>query len=396
MSTPTKNRIESIDVLRGLVMIVMALDHTRDYFHSQANVNDPLDFATTTPALFFTRWITHFCAPTFVFLSGVSIYLQGLRKTKRELSSFLIKRGLWLILLDFIIVTFAMTFNPNYNLFNLAVVSAIGISMVILGLLIYLPFNFILAIGLVIVLGHNLLDFAEASPSFKANFWWDLTHHGYTATYPIIPNHSLMIIYPFVPWLGLMMLGYCTGVFFTAKFSMEQRRRIFYRLGAALLLFFIVVRFINVYGDPHSWSAQKDGLFTMLSFIKVNKYPPSLMYMCVTIGGAFLFLGFIEKFKTRLTDIFQIYGRTALFYYVVHFYIIHTVCLICFLLRGHSLNEGTQFVQLPFRYVISGEGFSLPIVYIIWLAVVIFMYPLCKWYDGYKQSHKEYWWLSYL
>ena len=396
MTTITKNRIESIDVLRGLVMIIMALDHTRDYFHAQANVNDPLDFATTTPALFFTRWITHFCAPTFVFLSGVSIYLQGLRKTKPALSIFLIKRGLWLIFFEVFIVNLAMTFNPNFNLFILVVVWAIGISMVILGLLVYLPFNIIFAIGLLIVFGHNLLDFQEAAPDFKPNFWWDLLHHGYAANYPILPNHSLLILYPFVPWLGLMIMGYCAGTFFTAKFSIEQRQKIFYRLGAGLLAFFIVVRFINFYGNPHAWSVQKNGLFTLFSFIKVHKYPPSLMYMSVTIGGAFLFLAFIEKFKNRFTDTLQIYGRTALFYYAVHWYVIHTVSLICFLLRGHSMEEDTHFVQLPFRYLVPGEGFNLPIVYLVWLSVVIFMYPLCKWYDGYKQSHKEQWWLSYL
>lgn len=396
MTLLTKPRIQSIDILRGVIMVIMALDHTRDFFHISAWTDDPLNLQSTTPALFFTRWITHFCAPIFVFLSGVSIYLQSLRKTKTELSAFLIKRGLWLIFFEVIIVNFGTTFDPNFNSFILAVVWAIGSSMVCLGLLIYLPFNIILGIGLLIVLGHNLLDFPESAANFKPNFWWDLLHRGNGATYPIVPNHSLVILYPFVPWTGLMILGYCSGTFFTAKFSMEQRQKLFYRLGIALLVFFMVVRFINIYGDPFPWSIQKNGFFTLLSFIKVHKYPPSLMFMSVTIGIAFLFLALIEKFKNRITDTFQIYGRTALFYYAVHWYVLHIVSLICFLLRGHSMEEGTQFVQIPFRYLIPGEGFNLPVVYIVWLSVVIFMYPLCKWYDAYKQAHKEKWWLSYL
>ncbi len=396
MNIITKPRIESIDILRGVIMVIMALDHTRDFFHINAWTDDPLNLQTTSVALFFTRWITHFCAPIFVFLSGVSIYLQSLRKTKKELSVFLIKRGLWLIFFEIIIVNFGTTFDPNFNSFILVVVWAIGVSMLCLALLIYLPFNIILGIGLLIVLGHNLLDFPEAAANFKPNFWWDLLHHGNGVNYPFLSNHSLVIIYPFVPWTGLMILGYCSGTFFTAKFSIAQRQKLFYRLGAALLVFFMVLRFINIYGDPHAWSIQKNGLFTLLSFIKVHKYPPSLMFMSVTIGIAFLFLAFIEKFKNRITNTFQIYGRTALFYYAIHWYVLHIVSLICFLLRGHSMEEGTQFVQIPFRYLIPGEGFSLPIVYIVWLSVVIFMYPLCKWYDGYKQAHREKWWLSYL
>ena len=396
MAILSKSRIESIDILRGLIMVVMALDHTRDFFHISAWTDDPLNLQTTTPALFFTRWITHFCAPIFVFLSGVSIYLQSLRKTKTALSVFLIKRGLWLIFFEVIIVNLGTTFDPNFNSFMLVVVWAIGISMVCLGLLIYLPFNILLSIGLLIVVGHNLLDFPESATNFKPNFWWDLLHHGNGVNYPFIPNHSLVILYPFVPWTGLMILGYCSGIFFTAKYSMEQRQKLFYRLGTALLVFFMVVRFLNLYGDPHPWGVQKDGLFTLLSFIKVHKYPPSLMYMSVTVGFAFLFLAFIEKYKNRITDTFQIYGRTALFYYAIHWYVLHVVSLICFLLRGHSMEEGTQFVQIPFRYLVPGEGFSLPLVYIVWLSVVIFMYPLCKWYDAYKQAHKGKWWLSYL
>lgn len=398
-STLTNNqkRIESIDILRGIVMVIMALDHVRDFFHIHANTDDPLNLATTTPLLFFTRLITHFCAPIFVFLSGTSIYLQSLRKTKKELSAFLIKRGLWLIFAEVAIVTLAITFNPFYNFILLQVIWAIGISMVILGFLIHLPFKLILTLGLVIVLGHNLLDIPESAPGFKAGFWWDLLHHGFFAVYPFAPNHVVAIMYPFVPWLGLMLLGYCTGTFFTSNYSSEQRRKILARIGIAVMLVFIVVRFINVYGDPFVWSVQRNGLYTFLSFIKVHKYPPSLMYMCMTIGPAFLFLALIEKVQNSFTNVFRTYGRTAFFYYILHFYLAHLLCAISFFIRGHSLQDAISALQnLPFMFNIPGEGYGLGIVYLVWAFVVISLYPLCKWYDQYKTSHKEKWWLSYL
>jgi uncharacterized membrane protein len=396
-SITIKNRIDSIDILRGIVMVIMALDHVRDFFHIHANTDDPLNLITTTPWLFFTRWITHFCAPIFVFLSGVSIYLQSLRKTKKELSAFLIKRGLWLIFAEVAIVTLAISFNPFYNFILLQVIWAIGFSMVILGVLIHLPFKFILTLALVIVLGHNLLDIPESAPGFKAGFWWDLLHHGFFAVYPFAPNHVVAIMYPFVPWLGLMLLGYCTGTFFTSTYSAEQRKKILLRIGMTVILFFIVVRFINVYGDPFSWSLQRNGLYTFLSFIKVHKYPPSLMYMCMTIGPALIFLALIEKVQNGFTNVFRTYGRTAFFYYIMHFYLAHLLCGIAFFMRGHSLQDAINAMQnVPFLFNIPGEGYGLVIVYMIWAFVVISLYPLCKWYDKYKTSHKEKWWLSYL
>lgn len=392
-----QKRIESIDILRGIIMVIMALDHVRDFFHINANTDDPLNLVTTTPMLFFTRWMTHFCAPVFVFLSGTSIYLQSLRKTKKELSAFLIKRGLWLIFTEVAIISLAISFNPFYNFIFLQVIWAIGISMVIVGGLIHLPFKLILTLGLVIVLSHNLLDIPESAPGFKAGFWWDLLHHGFFAVYPFAPNHVVAIIYPFVPWLGLMLLGYCSGTFFTPNYSSEQRRKILTQIGTAVILFFIAVRFINVYGDPFAWSVQPNGLYTFLSFIKVNKYPPSLLYMCMTIGSALLFLALIEKVKNGITDVFRTYGRTALFYYVLHFYLAHLLCAIFFFIKGHSLQDAMNAMQnLPFLFNIPGEGYSLRIVYLVWAFVVIFLYPFCKWYDEHKTNHKEKWWLSYL
>ena len=393
----TQKRIDSIDVLRGMVMVIMAIDHVRDFLHQGAYLDDPLNISTTTPVLFFTRWITHLCAPTFVFLSGLSIYLQSTRKSSSELSSFLIKRGLWLIFVEFGLITLGMTFNPFYSLLIMQVIWAIGISMIILGFLSRLPYKFLLGIGLFIVLGHNALDFWEAEPGFKAGFWWDLFHHGSFAIYPIAKDHFIAIMYPFVPWTGLMILGYCFGIFFTPKFTSEQRQKILLRFGLSLIGFFIVLRAINLYGDPNPWAPQNTGFHTFLSFIKVHKYPPSLAYMLVMIGIAILALSFLETIQNKITKAFRVFGRTAFFYYILHFYLVHTICMILYFSRGHSLVEAINSLQtFPFLFSIKGEGYSLGFVYLIWILIISCLYPLCKWYDSYKTAHKEKWWLSYL
>jgi len=398
MNTPnTKTRIESIDVVRGIAMIIMALDHVRDFFHVTAFTDDPLNLATTSPLLYFTRWITHFCAPIFVFLSGTSIYLQSLRKTKKELSAFLIKRGLWLILVEVAIISFSWTLDPFYHFIPLQVIWAIGISMVIMGFVVYLPYNFILAIGLIIVFGHNLLDIPEAAPGFKAGFWWDLLHHGSWSFYPYAPNHFFVIIYPFVPWTGVMVLGYCAGVFFSSNYSAGQRQKIILWLGIALIVFFTALRFTNAYGDPYPWQTEKNGFYTFLSFMKIHKYPPSLLYLCITIGPALILLSLIEKVKNRFTNIAVVFGRTAFFYYILHFFFIHILLAIAFFVQGNTIQQAIESMKtLPFMFAIPGQGFGLAAVYGIWAFVIITLFPLCKWYDQYRTKHKEKWWLSYL
>lgn len=395
MTLTSKNRIESIDILRGIVMVIMTLDHVRDYFHSAAFTDDPMNLATTTPLLYFTRWITHFCAPAFVFLSGTSIYLQSLRKTKKELSSFLITRGLWLVFAELTIISFAWTFNPTMKYSNLQVIWAIGISMIILGLLIRLPFKFILTLGLVVVFGHNLLDMLEAAPGFKAGIVWDLMHHGFFSDYRITPDYTVTIVYSFVPWTGLMILGYCLGVFFTPKYSSGQRMKILTRLGFSSIALFVIIRAINLYGDPHNWQIQKNTFLTILSFLNVNKYPPSLSYMCVTIGTALIALTLLENVKTRFTDIMRTFGRVAFFFYIIHLYLIHLIAVADYFLKGHSFQDVFS-APFPLLFTIPGEGHGLSVVYLIWIAVIAALYPLCKWYDSYKSLHKEKRWLSYL
>jgi uncharacterized membrane protein len=391
-------RIESIDLLRGLVMIIMALDHTRDFFHQPANIDDPLNLATTTPILFFTRWITHFCAPVFVFLAGTSAFFQSSRKSKAELSRFLITRGLWLVFIEVFVINLAVSFDPSYTVIGLQTIWSIGVSMIILGLAICMPFAAVLTVGLLIVFGHNALDFYEQQfpPNYTYNIFYSFLHR--PGIYPLGGGHSLLIFYPILSWAGLMMLGYCFGKLFT-KYEGVQRKKVLTGLGLGIILFFVILRVTNLYGDANHWSTQKNGLFTVLSFIDTVKYPPSLLYMCMTIGPAILFVAWWGNVKNGVTKFITVYGKVPFFYYVLHFTWIHILSTIGFFARGHSFYEGTHIKTegpLPaFNFLLPGDGYDLFIVYIVWMFVFISLYPLCKWFSQYKQTHKQ-WWLSYL
>ena len=375
-------------------MVIMALDHCRDYFHYAALVTDPLDLATTTPVLFFTRWITHLCAPIFVFLSGVSAWLQSGRKTTRELSIFLITRGFWLVLIDLFIITLATTANIFYDTFIIQTLWAIGISMAILGLAIWLPYYLILTIGLVIVLGHNMVDQLEMQHVGNFPAWWMLLHK--QGSLPLWPGHDLLVFYPFLPWTGLMLLGYCSGKIFT-RFEGAKRQQVLLGTGLGLLFLFATLRFSNWYGDSGPWSVQRDGITSFLSFMNLQKYPPSLLYMLATIGICFLCLALIRKTGSRLSKFFLVFGRVPMFFYVLHFYVISFVNLVLFFARGGSFAEGMIGIPgLPWKFVKAGEGFSLGVVYLIWIVLVLALYPLCKRYDQYKTAHPEKKWLSYL
>jgi len=394
----TSYRIESIDLLRGLVMIIMALDHTRDFFHKTAFTDDPLNFATTTPALFLTRWITHFCAPVFVFLAGTSAFFQSSRKSTAELSRFLLTRGLWLILIEILVINLAVSFDPNYTVVGLQTIWSIGISMIILGLVIWMPFSAILTVGLIIVFGHNILDLYEKQfpTNHTYNILYSFLHR--PGVYPLGGGHSLLILYPFLSWAGLMMLGYCFGKLFT-RYEGAERRKVLTWLGLGIILFFIALRATNVYGDANHWTTKKNALFTVFSFIDTVKYPPSLLYMCMTIGPAILFIALWGNIKNGLTKFITVYGRVPFFYYVLHFTLIHILSTAAFFMRGHSFKEGlyttSQGPLPPFNFIVPGEGYSLWIVYLVWIFVFVSLYPLCKWFSEYKQTHKQ-WWLSYL
>ncbi|MDX2130307.1 MAG: heparan-alpha-glucosaminide N-acetyltransferase domain-containing protein [Chloroherpetonaceae bacterium] len=401
MTQVEKQRIVVIDILRGIAMVVMALDHTRDFFHADVLFHDPLDPATTHPALYLTRWITHFCAPTFVFLSGTSIYLQSLRKTSSSLSVFLFTRGLWLIFAEITLVTFALTFNPLFNFLGLQVIWAIGFSMIVLGFFILLraPYWVYLAIGSIIVFGHNAFDSLELQPDFSPSLFWKIMHLGFVI-HPISESFSIFFIYPAPVWAGVMLLGYAAGKLFDSPNNATSRTRFFSIAGTVLLLFFLVLRATNFYGNPQPWVIGDSVAQTLYSFFNVNKYPPSLLYLSATLGGLFLALSAIERFQQSLLPYltpFETFGRTAFFYYLIHFYVIHLLSAAAFFLQGHTLQESIELAPKTFFLLTTTPyGFSLGVVYLVWMAVVAGLYPLCKRYDAYKTSHREKVWLSYL
>ncbi len=387
-----KERILSIDLLRGLVMIIMALDHTRDFFHLDVAIgNDPLDFATTSPILFLTRWITHFCAPVFVFLAGASIFFVSKRKTKKEISFFLFTRGMWLIFLELTVIYFSWQSNFLYALLVLQVIWAIGLSMVILSLLIYLPRPVLLIIGLLIVFGHNTFDqFSQVNDTF-GGFIWSVIHVPHL--FVVGGTHKILALYPVLPWLGTMLLGFLFGELYRTDLDAGKRKKILFGLGSGSILLFVLLRSANIYGDAAPWMHQSNPVFTILSFVNTTKYPPSLQYLLMTIGPAMLFLALFENIRNKFFDIIIVFGRVPMFYYILHFYLLHALAWILFFATGHhtaDLDFINRFAGFPTDF-----GFHLWTVYLIWISVIVILYFPCRWYDKYKSTHAK-WWLSYL
>lgn len=390
----TKKRITSIDLLRGLVMIIMALDHVRDYFHEGAFMYDPLDLSKTSTALFFTRWITHFCAPVFMFLAGTSAFISGQKKSKKELSLFLLTRGLWLIFLELTLIGFEWNFDVTFSNIYFIVIWALGISMIFLAGLIHLPFKLIFVIGVAFVAGHNLLDSINITGNNLAAFGWALLHKQNFFTWH---GKNILVGYPVLPWIGVMALGYCLGSLYSFGYSIEKRKKTLLSIGIGAILLFIVVRFINIYGDPSPWSQQQSGWFTVLSFIKVTKYPPSLLYILMTLGPALLFLSLTENVSNKVSGIISIYGRVPMFYYILHIFFVHLFTLLAAAwFTNFSWKLWILRQPLWFTTTLKGYGFSLGITYLVWIGIVVGLYPLCKWYDKYKTTHKDKWWLSYV
>jgi uncharacterized membrane protein len=381
-------RIESIDLLRGIVMIIMALDHVRDYFHADAFLFNPLDLQKTNVALFATRWITHLCAPVFVFLAGTSAFLVGSRKGKRELSSFLFKRGLWLLVLEFTVINFAWFFNINFELMALTVIWALGVSMIVLGVAIHLPFKVILALGVILVFGHNLFDSIHID-----SVWWSLLHEqsGFQ-----LGHFFVYVGYPLLPWIGTMFLGYSFGSLYLPSVDAGQRKKLLLQLGTAATLLFIILRITDVYGEPYKWATQESGAFTLLSFMNVTKYPPSLLYLLITLGPSLIFLGLSENLKGKIAQYVISLGRVPMFYYIVHIAFVHFIALFAAKATGFDFSDMVFNTWVTDSPNLKGYGFSLGITYLVWIAVVLVLMPLCIWYDGYKIRNKEKWWLSYL
>ncbi len=392
MTTLNKTRIHSMDLLRGIVMIVMALDHTRDYFHADSFVFDPLDLKKTSVAVFLSRWITHFCAPIFMLLTGTSAFLVGERKGTKALSRFLFTRGLFLVLMEHTVVNFGWNFNIHFAEFDFLVIWSLGASMIALSAMVYLPRKIILAIGIVLVAGHNLLDNVHAEGKGLSAFIWSLLHEPGTFSFA---GKTIFVMYPVIPWIGIIALGYSLGSLYSKNIDAGQRRKTLLWIGTGAILLFMVIRLVNIYGDASLWNKQHSFVYTFLSFIKVTKYPPSLLYALMTLGPALIFLALFENKPGWLGKIFIVYGRVPMFYYILHIYLIHLLAMFATRFCGHQWSD-MIYDNFDNSTKLNGYGFSLGVVYLVWILVVLMLYPLCKWYDQYKTNNKEKWWLSYL
>ncbi|WP_083478332.1 DUF1624 domain-containing protein [Lacinutrix himadriensis] len=393
MNTFTNKRIQSIDLLRGLVILLMALDHVRDYFHYDSFMYDPSDLTQTTVPIFFTRFITHLCAPVFCFLAGTSAFFVGQKKDLNSLSVWLLKRGLWLIIVEFTIVNFGWYFKFNTTFIDLAVIWCLGASMIFLAGLIRLPKSMAILIALFFVFGHNLFDSFKPIPNDIFSKLWYVFHVEGEFKLGSLTVYS---VYPLMPWIGLMTLGYFLGQLYLPTFNSKKRIKILYGAGILLLVLFLVFRISNLYGDLHPWTKQNSLTYSILSILKVTKYPPSFAFICITIGPALILLAAFENFKNSLSKIFITIGQVPMFFYVVHIYIIHVVAIFAALATGYQFSDMILNVWIPFSPDLKGYGFSLPIVYLVWLGILVVLYPITKKYNRYKKDNKDKWWLSYL
>jgi uncharacterized membrane protein len=423
-----KTRIYSVDLLRGIVMMIMLLDHTRDYIHHNALLSDPTDLSTTTIPLFFTRWITHYCAPVFVFLSGVSIYLQKMYgKTNKQLSWFLFTRGLWLIVLEFTVIRLLVTFNFDYgSIFGMPqVIWVIGVSMIVMAALIYLPIWVVGSFGVALIVFSNLLDRFNLPPQIAFGGSPDL----FQALWLILRQQSLIpvggsmafIAYPLIPWVGVMAAGYALGAVY--NWDGERRRKWLLSIGVVATVLFVGIRATNLYGDPSVWMNRsaftdqqmaaaeagqlppgrtvetpqpEEPAFSILSFLNTTKYPPSLLFLLMTLGPGLMVLALAEgisgvPFWQKIPIVF---GRVPMFFYILQWIWAHSAGVILSLLAGKDVgyyfNALSPDMKLP-----PDNGFSLPVVYVVWIAGLVAIYPLCYWYGEYKRRTKH-WALSYL
>ncbi len=381
---PPHARLDSIDMVRGLAVVLMALDHTRDFVG--ASGQNPRDVADT--AIFLTRWVTHFCAPTFILLAGVGAFLHGSRRSKGELSRYLLTRGLWIILVEFTLVRFGWNLNFDLGLFIAQVMWAIGASMIVLAALVQLPRAAVGAVGLVMIAGHNLLDPIRAEQFGAAAWVWNLLHQ--PALLHLGGESRLLLIYPLIPWPGVMALGYALGPLFRGEAG--RRRRVLLGYGLAATAGFVLLRAVNLYGDPAPWSVQPTPLMTLLSFLDAEKYPPSLAYLLMTLGPALVLLALAEGWRGRLAGWLVTYGRVPFLFYVVHLPLIH---LLAVLLAWAMVGEAGWLLGGFVPEKPPGYGLGIAGIYAAWIFVLVLLYPMCRWFAGLKQRRHD-WWLSYL
>lgn len=367
-------RILSVDVLRGLVMALMALDHARDFFGTGGF--NPRD--VTEPALFLTRWVTHLCAPTFIFLAGLSAFLYGRGRSTGELSRFLVTRGLLLMLIDLTLIKFGWRFDLDAFRVGAGVIFAIGASMIALAALVWLPRWALAAIALIMIVGHNALDGVRAEQFGSLGWLWHFLHQRGRVD---LGGATIYVVYPLIPWIGVMAAGYLLGPLMQR--SPEERQRLLFALGAAISLGFVLLRASNLYGDPAAWTMQETWLSTVLSFLNCEKYPPSLLYLTMTLGPALMLLAAFEHARGAFARGLAVFGQVPFFFYVVHIYLIH------------ALAVATGFATSGTLQATPDLGFDLAGVYLVWLVLLVLLYPLCRSFAALKQRRSESWW-SYL
>jgi uncharacterized membrane protein len=383
--TKDVGRNEAIDLLRGLVMVIMVLDHARDFWGGFTP--NPNDLEVTTVALFYTRWVTNICAPVFVFLAGTSAYLYGSKRDSRQLSLFLLTRGLWLVLIELTVCKYVWIPEPGYSMVLLQVIWVIGCAMIALAGLCFLGAITVGLIGLVIVVGHNTLDILSPADFGQAAMLWTIGHEG--GQLQLFEGVSWLVAYPLIPWIGVMALGYSFGT--SVALARQQRSRLYLRTGLTLISLFIVLRVFNLYGDAALWSSQASLSFSVLSFLNTTKYPPSLMFLLMTLGPALCVLALLENWKSgsRVRDALLVFGRVPLFFYVLHLYLLRFTALpVSFALYG---AEAATPPPGPAGSAMLGLGAT----YIAWVLAIILLYPACRWFAGVKKRRSD-WWLSYL
>ena len=374
-------------------MVIMAIDHVRDYFHADAFVFDPSDISKTSLPVFFTRFITHYCAPVFMLLSGTSACLVGMRKGKKALSTFLFTRGLWLIVLELTVVNFGWFFDPQINNIGFLVIWALGMSMIFLSAMIYLPKSLLLFISLAMIAGHNYFDSYHVTGNTAWALVWSILHE---QTFVQAGGKAIGILYPLVPWIGVMSLGYCIGSLYDAKVAVNKRQRFLLWSGIGCVLMFIALRYANWYGDKIQWSEQSTSAKTLMSFLSLSKYPPSLLFLLVTLGPALMLLSLTERTNGWISQRLQVIGRVPMFFYLVHIYLIHLAAMMAVeLTSGHDWSDMLLTTWVVFEPKLKGYGIGLGAMYLVWFALVVILYLLCRRYDKYKRTHKH-WWLSYL
>lgn len=390
-------RIQSVDALRGAIMILMAIDHIRDFVARSAMQFSPTDLERTTGAIFFTRWITHFCAPVFILTAGLGAFfwISRGRRSKRELSRLLITRGLWLIFLELTVLRLIMfsQISIHGNVFILLILWAIGIAMIALAGLIYLPLPVLAGIAVAIIAFHNLLDGVKAESFGRAAWLWDILHQQAVFNFLGI---SFLTAYPVIPWIGVMALGYCLGSLYS--WDGARRRRLLIRIGVACSIVFVVIRALNFYGDPNRWTHQPSALFSVLSFLNTTKYPPSLDFLLMTLGPALVAMAWLERVHFSSANPLVVFGRVPFFYYVAHLGVAHLIAIgMNFVRYGRAsfLLIAPPSMGTPSNVFPPNYGFPLWTVYAVWAAVLLLLYPLCLWFSRLKQRRRD-WWLTYL